>query len=267
MSIALPACVCRPLRARVSHVPVRWLTRVFFSSVCQGVRLAARGLLLGPPPARAVKLAGCLFFLPTLARDPDQLPLLSRLWDRQRENREKSLTCSSCGDNSHSWWHCSDPGCWISLCARCYSRYLHPYSSTYVLPDPKAPGGHLLGQKYSCAHFDKNSAGIGLADRLKPGCPCDLSHVLRPFTKLSVMGFGSDELQGAVSAVDYSSRNDLYELGAGNYPLTLRFSAGDDHASVATRFGKLCRVVAEINAQSLVLDLRVPLRLATPSIV
>ena len=71
-----------------------------------------------------------LLQLPTLSSDPTQLPLLSRLWNRQRENLEKSLTCSCCGDNTRSWWHCPDVRCWLSLCARCYSQALSPYSRT-----------------------------------------------------------------------------------------------------------------------------------------
>jgi len=186
---------------------------------------------------------------------------LSVLWLRDPERLKKSLTCSRCGINARAYWSCSDEGCHISLCPRCWSCATYPEEQSLSLP-PK--GTFALCAPSSCRSFRPPIARPPFHEQFAAGSANDRSHVHIPFASVTILGFGDDQPHASSAAATYTQRSSALAQGFGVYPFSIRFSptasaknkaldaAAEDDDSIAY----VESLLHDTRAEKLVLDFR-----------
>jgi hypothetical protein len=186
---------------------------------------------------------------------------LSVLWLSDPERLTKSLTCSRCGINARAYWSCSDEGCHISLCPRCWSCATYPEEQSLSLP-PK--GTFALCAPSSCRSFRPPIARPPFHEEFAAGSANDRSHVHIPFASVTILGFGDDQPHASSAAATYTQRSSALAQGFGVFPFSIRFSptasaknksldaAADDDDSIQY----VESLLHDTRAEKLVLDFR-----------
>jgi len=212
-------------------------------------------------------------------------PAMSVLWLRDPDRLYKSVTCSDCGISTKAYWSCSDDGCHISLCPRCYSAALYPEEPGIVLPstsggvgakrkrlDSAAAGAAAgpprfqLAAPSSCRHFSTPSVSAGavaatppasLVDRLAPGSRFDRSHLLMPVATVTLLGLGTDQRWSATgAATHYTHRSEVLNISYGCYPFLVSWTPTTPRPMVAKILRGVAALLKDTRAERLVIDLR-----------
>lgn len=225
----------------------------------------------------------------TLAGDRDLAhcgnhPTMSVLWLRDPDRLHKSITCSDCGISTKAYWSCSDVGCHISLCPRCWNAALYPdepglclssasggvgekrsHSQAFAFSSAEKP--YELAPPTSCREFSSPSRSSGaaaaappapLAQRLAPGGPFDRSHVLVPTATVSLLGLGEDQQRSCLgAATHYTKRSEALHIGYGCYPFKVSWAPPTFCQLQAEKgISGTAVLLADTRAERLVIDIR-----------
>ena len=220
-------------------------------------------------------------------------PTLSVLWLRDPAHLTKSLTCSACGPSVTAYWYCSDAGCHLALCPACYSRARFPREPGIVLPTGAGAGG-VVGAKRRrpdepataslsavalataavlcnplqrfCLAPPSPCAALRLTpcpecpppfpDLLRAGLARDRSHVLIPFSTVTLLGLGEDQRRRGTAATHYTHRSRAFGITYGCYPFVVSWVAGSTFPVVAKSVEGTATLLSDTRVERLLIDLR-----------
>ncbi len=200
-------------------------------------------------------------------------PTMSVLWLRDPAVLTKSLTCSECGTGAKAYWSCSDDGCPLSLCPRCYSTARLPGENRVTLPEVEplvqrrpapAPGNwdplrFQLAPPSPCALLRPTPSPDKpppFPDRVRAGQAVDRSHVLIPFATVALLGLGEDQRFRGSAGTHYTFRSDLFNIGYGCYPFVVSWHRHTTEQQVAHSVFQTAKLLSDTRVERLLIDLR-----------
>ena len=183
----------------------------------------------------------------------NNVPTIVRLWTRQPELMLKSLTCSLCGPSAYTYWTCSDDGCHIGLCVRCYGQARYPGEAAPLMPEVQPGVDYLCAQMPACCgDFTQRGTGINIVP--KPFTANDKSYVHIPAAVVTLLGFGNDEWS---SGIEFASRTSTFALGLGTHAFAITFNKVHTSSNtIAQHVQRIADIIRRTPFGKLVIDAR-----------